>query len=389
MTLHWPTALAVNPLDDSLHILDNNMVLKVTRDRKLLLIAGRPLHCPPATRNHSSLLSDEQAGPKLAHQVLLHSPQHIAFAPNGDLYIVESDGKLVNRVRVVKTDGTISHYVGGRSRCNCQLEECQCYDPQEVLATNMLLDSPTAITVTPDDVLHIADMGNLMIHSIVATLPVPNKLGQYHVLYPQTQEKYIFNRYGQHMATVNLITNEYLYNFTYHVISYYGKLTKVTDTGSNTLNVRRDYSMHAKEIIPPTGERCKFIMNNMGQLQQFIRADNSSTKFSYISNTGLLESRENTEGHRYLYEYDENGRLANVIQPTGELTGVNTDVAPSGAIVRISTDNKHDTVAIATNGNMLSILHGKCLITCAFFFFFLLLFFLLKVKLGETWASES
>ncbi len=41
------------------------------------------------------------------------------------------------------------------------------------------------------------------------------------------QELYVFNRYGQHVATKNIITDQYVYNFTYNVNSYYGKLVKV------------------------------------------------------------------------------------------------------------------------------------------------------------------
>ena len=67
--LHWPTALSVNPLDNTLHILDNNMVLKVTDDGKVLVVAGRPLHCPPPDPHRNPLLSEDQSGPKLANQV--------------------------------------------------------------------------------------------------------------------------------------------------------------------------------------------------------------------------------------------------------------------------------------------------------------------------------
>lgn len=358
--LKWPTALAINPLDDTLHILDDNMVLKVTKDNKVLMVAGRPLHCPPKNHNTNILLSEEQSGPQLATDVLLQSPQHIAFSPHGDLFIVESDGQQLNQVRIVKTDGIISHYAGDKSTCDCSQEDCNCYSPAEALATKMLLSDPTAITVTPDNVLHIADQGHLMIHSIVATLPDPDKYGQYEVLYPQTQELYIFNRYGQHIATKNIVTDQYMYNFTYNVNSYYGKLIKVIDSGNNMLAIKRDYTTQAKEIMPPGGQKCKFTMDNMRQLHVFIAADNSTTKFTYLSNTGLLETKETSEGHTFLYDYDTNGRLSSVIQPTGERTQVDTDVDPTGAIVRLNTERK-DMVAMATNGNMLSILHGKWL----------------------------
>lgn len=371
----WPTALAVNPLDDTLHILDNNMVLKVTKDNKIIVVAGRPLHCPPKNPNINPLLTEDQTGPRLANDVVLEAPQHITFAQNGYLYITESDGKYINRIREVSTDGTISHYAGDKPKCSCQDLECKCYDPKEALATKMLLHSPTAITVTPDNVLHVSDMGNLRIHSIVATLPERNQFGMFEVLYPQTQELYIFNRFGQHISTKNIITDQYMYNFTYNVNTYYGKLVKVTDSEGNALVIRRDYTTQAKEIIPPGGQKCKFIMDNMGQLHIFIAADNSTTRFTYLSNTGLLETKETSEGHTYLYEYDENGRLAWIVEPTGERTRLSTDVDPQGAIARLSTDHKHQ-VALATNGNMLSVLHGKLLFMCYNSHFFISLLFL-------------
>jgi len=100
--MKWPTALAVNPLDDTVHVLDNNLVLKITADGKVLVVAGRPLHCPPKNSSSSSLLGEEQTGPHLAIDVVLESPQHVTFAPNGDLYVVESDGKTVNQVTMSK-----------------------------------------------------------------------------------------------------------------------------------------------------------------------------------------------------------------------------------------------------------------------------------------------
>lgn len=36
-----------------------------------------------------------------------------------------------------------------------------------------LLNNPTSLTVTPDGVLYIADMGNLRVHSVVTQLPQP------------------------------------------------------------------------------------------------------------------------------------------------------------------------------------------------------------------------
>lgn len=284
----------------------------------VLVVAGRPLHCPPRNAKNGLLHDEEQAGQSLATDTILRYPQHISFAPNGDLYIIESNGRDVNQVRLVDTDGRIQHYAGAKSNCDCRHEDCDCFQPNEELSTKMFLNNPTAITITPDYVVHVADMGNLRIHSIFPPLPVPDKQGQYEVIHPQTQEMYVFNRHGHHIATKSIVTGDFIYNFSYTVNSYYANVVKVTDNSGSFLTIRRDYKHEAKELVPPGGQKCKFQMNSLGQLQVFTGADNSTTWFTYISNTGLLDSKENSQGQKFVYEYDNNGRLSSVIQPTGE-----------------------------------------------------------------------
>ena len=63
-----------------------------------------------------------------------------------------------------------------------------------------------------------------------------------------------------------------------------------------------------------------------------------------------------------MYEYDQHGRLSSLVQPTGQRMSVSTDIEPSaGAIARLSTDSNNGGLSVATNGNVLSVLHGKWL----------------------------
>lgn len=62
-------------------------------------------------------------------------------------------------------------YAGSLSGCDCSDDKCKCFEPKEQLAKNMLLNNPSSVTVSPDGVVHIADMGNLRVHSVVSTLP--------------------------------------------------------------------------------------------------------------------------------------------------------------------------------------------------------------------------
>ena len=364
MTLRWPTAMAVNPLDDTVHILDNKMVLKLTHDNKVVIVAGRAVHCPPKNNQSRVVFLDEIESTRFATDEVLHYPQHIAFSPNGDLYVVESDERFTNRIRIVTTDGRIYHHVGAKSKCDCKVATCKCFDPREMLASQALLKSPTSITVTPDGVLHISDMGNLRVHSVMAILPKLTAHRQYEVLSPETQELYIFNRHGQHMHTQNIITGEYLYNFTYNVPASYGKLTKVTGAGYNEITITRDYETMATDIRAPNGQRCKLEMDNMGRLVKFVTPDGFATSFRYLDTMGLLQSKHTDSGQTYFYDYDSNGRLSQVIQPTGDVMKILTDVDTTGAVAQIYTDQEPG-VTLATNGNQLSILHGWCLVHTA------------------------
>jgi hypothetical protein len=40
-----------------------------------------------------------------------------------------------------------------------------------------------------------------------------------------------------------------MYNFTYNVNSFYGKLEQILDDAGNKIEIKRNYAMHAKEIV--------------------------------------------------------------------------------------------------------------------------------------------
>ncbi|XP_070197746.1 teneurin-m-like isoform X2 [Littorina saxatilis] len=363
VSLKWPTALAINPLDDSLHILDHSIVLKLTSDFKLVTVAGRPFYCP---LRHTSflpqgVLADDEQASSIADHVTLVSPESITFGPHGDLYIVESDTHHINRVRVVSTDGHIHHFAGAKSKCDCrQTDRCKCYDPRELLAAQALFSDPTSITVTPDGVLHLADMGNLRVFSIVSQLPTL-QARSYEVVSPETQEIYVFNYFGQHKHTINILTNQYMYNFTYNVFSSYGRLVATEDSATNKIQIKRDYQSLAKTIITPNNATCQLIMDNRRRLYRFHAPDNLTATFTYMDNTELLESKHLANGQTFNYQYDAMGRLQRISQPTGAVTLLETDVnatgttqtkvtyLPDGAVVVVFPSNL--TVAIETGGH--------------------------------------
>ncbi|GIY16543.1 teneurin-m [Caerostris extrusa] len=305
VNLRWPTSLAINPLDSSLHILDDHMVLRVTPDRRLKVVAGRPLQCA------SQMAKDKV---EISPEIYLESPQSIAFAPNGDLYIAESDSQMINRVRVIGSDGRIQHFAGAESDCNCMDQNCECFDEEHFLAFTSKLNSISAIAVTPDGNLHISDQGNLRIRSITSSLPVPNEAHEYEI-------------YAQKFRS-------------------FGKLSTVTDAAGNKIYILRDYSNQVNTIENTQGGKCRLEMSRMGMLQSFTTPSNFKTQFDYHGSNGLLRSKSDSTGKSYVYGYDEYGRLIEAITPSGQIIRLSYNLSIKGATVTVTRDDKESVVLL-------------------------------------------
>ena len=66
VALRWPTQLSISPIDNSLHILDDHMVLKLTQDKRLRVIAGRPSHCTSVITGNQEEVTASETGESIA-----------------------------------------------------------------------------------------------------------------------------------------------------------------------------------------------------------------------------------------------------------------------------------------------------------------------------------
>lgn len=296
------------------------------------MIAGRPLQCP--------ILASSSEKSDIATEAYLESPQSISFSPKGELYIAESDSQMVNRVRVVSSDGRISTYAGAESKCSCLDVNCKCFDEERVLAATSLLSTISSIAITPDGYLHICDQGNLRIRSVVASLPEANELGEFHIYSSETQEIYIFNRHGQHVSTKNILTGRTMYLFSYNVNTSLGKLSTVTDEAGNKIYILRDYSNQVNTIENTQGGKCHLEMSRMHMLQGFTTPDNFKTSFEYLGSTGLLRGKMDSARKAVVYSYDAYGRLTQAVTPTGEVIKLNYNLSMKGASVTVTRDDE-------------------------------------------------
>ncbi|PNF42165.1 Teneurin-m [Cryptotermes secundus] len=329
--LRWPTELAISPLDNSLHIIDDHMILQLAPDGRVKVVAGRPLHCPSPVGGYDT---------ELATHATLVMPQSIAFGPSGDLYVAESDSQRINRVRVIGTDSKISHYAGAESKCNCLDRGCDCFEEDHFLASTSKFNTISSVAVTPDGILHIADQANYRIRSVTASIPDASVSREYEIFSPDTQEIYVFNRFGQHIVTRNILTGETSYLFTYNVNTSNGKLSTVTDAAGNKVFLLRDYSSQVNSIENTKGQKCRLRMSRMKMLYELSTPDNYNVTFDYHGPTGLLKTKLDSTGRSYVYNYDEFGRLTSAITPTGKVISLSFDLSVKGATVKVTQNNR-------------------------------------------------
>ncbi|XP_064078294.1 teneurin-m-like isoform X3 [Macrobrachium nipponense] len=342
--LRWPTELAISPLDGSLHILDDHLVLRVTPDSRVQVLTGRSLNCPTPPNDP----------PDVSRTALLLNPQSIAFSPHGELYVAESDNQRINRVRVITSDGRITTFAGADSRCNCREPACFCQPLDNVSATSAIFSSISSIAVTPDGVLHISDQAGYRVRSVQSLLPELNdERKEYEIFSPDTHEVYVFNRFGQHVTTKNLVTGQTIYTFQYTDSSSTGKLLAVTDAASNTIQLIRNHSGAVKAIDNPQKQRIMVSLNMNKLLKELVTPDGYNITFRYHGNRGLMRSKIEALGRTYSYEYDDQGRLVQAVLPTGQIIQLSFDLSVRGAKITVTRDGK-DLVTTRVRGNVLS-----------------------------------
>ncbi|XP_068081732.1 teneurin-a [Anabrus simplex] len=384
--LQWPTGLSLSPLDGSLHFIDDRLVLKLTDDLKVKVVAGTPLHChASSTDNHQHTkqtvnnVSDNSSGEDInkmeteegskATRTVLGSVLALAFSPTGDLFIAESDSRKVNAIRVVDSAGRISDFAGRQQEklnrlqnCDCSSTSntsttvgtsvhCPCNTPgssvieestiepnskETLLSSNAQFTSVSALTVSPDGILNVADQGSLHILALEHYLPTHDENGEFRIPYPPTREIYVFNRYGQHIATKDLTSSKTRYSFLYSKNTSFGKLSTVTDSSGNKILFLRDYSNVVSTIENTQDHKSDLKISGVGFLVKFSEKGKTEIELEYDSTSGLLTSRSDSRGggggETYMYRYEANGRLTDVILPTGETVNLASRLTPDDGL---------------------------------------------------------
>uniref|UniRef100_A0A8C0DQN4 Teneurin-1 n=1 Tax=Balaenoptera musculus TaxID=9771 RepID=A0A8C0DQN4_BALMU len=336
--LEWPTDLAVNPLDNSLYVLDNNIVLQISENRRVRVIAGRPIHCQVPGIDHF-LVS------KVAIHSTLESARAISVSHSGLLFIAETDERKVNRIQQVTTNGEISIMAGAPTDCDCKIDpNCDCFSGDGGYAKDAKMKAPSSLTVSPDGTLYVADLGNVRIRTISRNQAHLNDMNLYEIASPADQELYQFTVNGTHLHTLNLITRDYVYNFTYNAE---GDLGAITSSNGNSVHIRRDASGMPLWLVVPGGQVYWLTISSNGVLKRVSAQGYNLALMTYPGNTGLLATKSNENGWTTVYEYDPEGHLTNATFPTGEVSSFHSDLEKLTK-VELDTSNR-ENVLMSTN----------------------------------------
>uniref|UniRef100_A0A3B3DKS9 Teneurin transmembrane protein 1 n=1 Tax=Oryzias melastigma TaxID=30732 RepID=A0A3B3DKS9_ORYME len=311
--LEWPTDLAINPLDNSLYILDNNIVLQVSESLQVRIVAGRPIHCQVPGIDHH-LVS------RAAVRATLEAAKAIALSHLGTLFIAETDERRINRIQQVSTNGEISIISGAPTECDCKIDpNCDCFSGDGGYARDARLKAPSSLAVAPNGTLYIADLGNIRIRAVCPNQPQPNPNGMVEISSPLDQELYLFSQNGSHMHTKHLITGHYLFNFSYGTD---GLLSGLTCQDGRGLQVRRDAHGVPLWLALPGGQVYWLSLSNSGTLRKVSAQGHDIAHITYHGNTGLLATKSDENSWTTVYEYNGEGRVTNITLPTGEVSGL-------------------------------------------------------------------
>ncbi|XP_054401020.1 teneurin-1 isoform X4 [Pongo abelii] len=336
--LEWPTDLAVNPMDNSLYVLDNNIVLQISENRRVRIIAGRPIHCQVPGIDHF-LVS------KVAIHSTLESARAISVSHSGLLFIAETDERKVNRIQQVTTNGEISVIAGAPTDCDCKIDpNCDCFSGDGGYAKDAKMKAPSSLAVSPDGTLYVADLGNVRIRTISRNQAHLNDMNLYEIASPADQELYQFTVNGTHLHTLNLITRDYVYNFTYNSE---GDLGAITSSNGNSVHIRRDAGGMPLWLVVPGGQVYWLTISSNGVLKRVSAQGYNLALMTYPGNTGLLATKSNENGWTTVYEYDPEGHLTNATFPTGEVSSFHSDLEKLTK-VELDTSNR-ENVLMSTN----------------------------------------
>ena len=298
LRLQWPTKLALSPLDNTLHIVDDSMVLRLTPDLRLQVVAGISPLCDKTNQDSGDVADRRRLGPIA----------DIDFAPDGTLYILETSLKKRKRSTIYHVD----------RHKNIRPIENNLYANNSA----SVLQSAVAIAVNPDESLYIASDDRIA--RVTHYLPERDDNGDVKVADPVLRQVYTFNRFSQHTYTHSLDNGQPVFTFTYSKNTVLGRLAVITDPLGSKIALNRDYTNRVQSIENTFGQKFNVKLTNLGHLDSMeLMSNDESVPRSVVlgyddDSSGLLVSRHVDNADFLIFEYDVHGRAAATFVSSGD-----------------------------------------------------------------------
>jgi YD repeat-containing protein len=286
-TLFDPVAVTV-ARDGSVYIADrsNHVVRRIAANGRIQTVAG----------NGAPGFGGD-GGP--ATQAQLNRPASVALGSDGSLFIADDFNHRIRQVR----DGTIQTVAGSAAEGNAG-------DGGQALSAQLRVTS--AVAISPDQGLLIADSVNHRIRKVTGTLP---GLGATDLVIPRPSANQvdIFDARGKHLRTLNSLTAAVVQDFGYDSA---GRLETLTDFDGNVTRIERDTSGAPTAIVAPFGQRTAIALDSDGYLSTVSDPLGNQVVLGYGVD-GLLTSEQDARGNLHSFEYETDGRLKKDSDPAG------------------------------------------------------------------------
>jgi RHS repeat-associated protein len=235
-----------------------------------------------------------------ASEARLNRPEGIHLAPDGSLYIADTNN---HRIRVISPDGVI-RTVAGRGTAG--------FSGDGAAAPQAQLNGPHGVTVAQDGSLYVADVSNNRVRRISTVLPGFSD-ADIAIAAEDGGEVYRFDASGRHLTTLHALTGATVFSFAYDAA---GQLLAVTDGDGNVTTVERAADGTAEAIRGPFGQQTTLAMDADGYLASATNPAGEAVQLAYAAD-GLLREVRDPRGNSSEYTYGEGGRLIRAEGPAG------------------------------------------------------------------------
>ncbi|PAA92813.1 hypothetical protein BOX15_Mlig024160g3 [Macrostomum lignano] len=304
LPIRWPVDLAINPLDNSLHFIDDQSVFRLSSESgRVELVAGRPPHCPAANLNTDAAVNQR-----------LRSPRSIEFTAQGELLIAQADG-----LWVMRSDGRLQAF------------------PVAELPSLASSDSVSDISVGPQGQIYLtAGPSMLKLRPNLPSLST-SASSVYRVSSRDASEIFTFSHEGKHLGTEDAVTGTVKYRFEHSTYdtSLGAPVLKIRMGNNATFELRNEY--HNASIRSPSGRECQLEYSELGQARIISCQGGGRYSFEYESRGGGVTSATFPSGGRWLFRYTDAGRISETINPTGRVDQLLTEATAEGVRVRSGT----------------------------------------------------